>query len=55
MQRMVDKLNETCKTYGMEINVKKTKAKTITKMDNPQGMQQCISVIQNAFEAGDSF
>ena len=25
MQKMVDSLNDTCKAYGMEINVKKTK------------------------------
>ena len=25
MQKMIDRLNKTCKAYGMEINVKKTK------------------------------
>ena len=25
MQKMLDRLSETCKEYGMEINVKKTK------------------------------
>ena len=25
MQKMIDRLNKTCKEYGMEINVKKTK------------------------------
>ena len=25
LQRMIDRLNETCKEYGMEINIKKTK------------------------------
>ena len=25
MHKMIDRLNETCKAYGMEINVKKTK------------------------------
>ena len=25
MQKMVDSLNDTCRAYGMEINIKKTK------------------------------
>ena len=31
MQKMIDRLNETCKAYGMEINVKKTKVMTKIK------------------------
>ena len=27
MQKMVDSLNDTCRAYGMEINVKKTKVR----------------------------
>ena len=29
MQKMIDRLSETCKEYGMEINVKKTKVMVI--------------------------
>ena len=34
LQRMIDKLNDTCKNYGMDINVKKTKVMVISKNKN---------------------
>ena len=42
MQKMIDSLSETCKAYGMEINVKKTKVMIMNKMDKPKGLQRCI-------------
>src|SRR2546425_8462096 len=44
MQKMIDRLNKTCKAYGMEINVKKTKVMIITGTAKPKGMQQCITL-----------
>jgi exonuclease III len=32
LQKMIDKLNDTCKEYGMDINVKKTKVMVMNKM-----------------------
>ena len=34
MQKMIDKLKETCKAYEMEINVKKTKVMIMNKKEN---------------------
>src|SRR5207247_520212 len=42
MQKMIDRLNTTCKAYGMEINVKKTKVMIMNGTAKPKGMQQCI-------------
>ena len=42
MQKMIDRLNETCKAYGMEINVKKTKVMIMNKKEKQKGMQSCI-------------
>src|SRR2546425_842465 len=42
MQKMIDRLNETCKAYGMEINVKKTKVMIMNKQEKQKGMQSCI-------------
>ena len=39
---MIDRLNKTCKAYGMEINVKKTKEMTMNKNEKPRGVQQYI-------------
>src|SRR2546425_11497129 len=42
MQEMIDRLNETCKVYGMEINVKKTKVMIMNGTAKPKGMQRCL-------------
>src|SRR5437867_9474261 len=42
MQRMIDRLNEARKAYGMKINVKKTKVMIINKKEKQKGMQSCI-------------
>src|SRR2546425_12941823 len=42
MQKMIDRLNETCKAYGMKINVKKTKVMIMNKKEKQKGMQSCI-------------
>src|SRR5437867_3159987 len=42
MQKMIDRLNETCKAYGMKINVKKTKVMITNKKKKQKGMQSCI-------------
>src|SRR3989441_9961537 len=38
MQKMIDRLNEICKEYGMEINVKKTEAMILNKKEKQKGM-----------------
>src|SRR2546425_13315354 len=42
MQKMIDRLSETCKTYRMEINVKKTKVMIMNKKEKQKGMQSGI-------------
>src|SRR5213083_553540 len=42
MQKMIDRLNERCKAYGMEINVKKTKVMIRNEKEKQKGMQSCI-------------
>ena len=42
MQKMIDRLNKTCKAYGMEINVKKTKVMIMNRTAKPKGTQRCI-------------
>src|SRR5437867_8870219 len=42
MHKMIDRLNETCKAYRMEINVKKTKVMIMNKKKKQKGMQSCI-------------
>src|SRR3989442_3338019 len=44
MQKMVDRLSKTCKAYGMEINVKKTKVMIMNGTAKPKGMQKCIAL-----------
>ena len=39
MQKMIDRLKETCKAYGMEINVKKTKVMIMNKRKSRRGLQ----------------
>ena len=41
MQKMVDSLNDACRAYGMEINVKKTKV-MILRIKEKNGVQRCI-------------
>ena len=43
LQSMLDKLNEVCKAYGMEINVKKTKVMVVCK----EGKEQCCVTLDN--------
>lgn len=43
LQRMMDKLNEVCKEYGMAINVKKTKVMVV----NGTGRVDCSIVLDN--------
>jgi len=45
MQKMMDRLNKTCKAHEMEINVKKTKVMNLmimNKKEKPRGMQRYI-------------
>src|SRR3989441_1776970 len=44
MQKMIGRLNKTCKAYGMEINVKKTKVMIMNGTAKPKAMQQCITL-----------
>src|SRR6266403_5338539 len=44
MQKLIDRLNKTCKACGMEINLKKTKVMIINGTAKPKGMQQCITL-----------
>ena len=43
LQRMMDKLNESCKVYGMAINVKKTKVMVVSRT----GKERCSIVLDN--------
>ena len=42
MQKVIDRLNKTCKAYGIEINVKKSKVMIMNKTEKPRGMWWCI-------------
>src|SRR3989441_13226479 len=42
MQKMIDRLNKTCKAYRMKINVKETKVMIMNKKEKQKGMQSCI-------------
>ena len=42
MQKMLDRLNKTCKEYGMEINVKKTKLMIMNEKEKLKGRQQSV-------------
>src|SRR3989442_4741566 len=44
MQKMIDRLNKTCKAYGMEINVKRTKVMTMNETQKSKGMQRWITL-----------
>jgi len=43
MQRLIDKLGEACKVYGMAINIKKTKVMVVCK----EGTKQCTITLDN--------
>ena len=51
---MIDRLNKTCKAYGMEINVKKTKVIIMNGTAKTEGDAVVYYVRQGAFEADDS-
>src|SRR3989442_1660151 len=44
MQKMIDRLNTTCKAYGMEINVKKTKVMIMNGTAKTEGDEVVYSV-----------
>src|SRR3989442_1253409 len=44
MQKMIHKLSTTCKAYGMEINVKKTKVMIVNGTAKPKGLQRSITL-----------
>ena len=39
---MLNRLNEACKAYEMEINVQKTNVMLMNRAGMPNGMQRCI-------------
>ena len=43
LQMMIDKLNDTCKEYGMDINVKKTKVMVMGGDRVANGSQACLT------------
>src|SRR5437867_554821 len=53
MQKMIDRLNGTCKAYGMEINVKQTKVMIINEKEKQMGMQNCIMLNKVSLRASD--
>ena len=44
MQKMIERLNKTCKAYGMKISVKKTKVVIMNGTAKPKEMQRCITL-----------
>ena len=44
MQKMIDRLNKTCKAYGVEINVKKTNVMIVNETAKPKRMQRCMTL-----------
>src|SRR3989442_13455462 len=42
--QIIDRLNKTCKAYGMEINVKKTKMMIMNGTAKAKGMQRFITL-----------
>ena len=44
LQKMIDKLNDTCKEYGMDINVKKTKVMVLGGDRVGNGLQACLTL-----------
>src|SRR5688572_19753928 len=44
LQKMIDKRNDTCKEYGMAINVKKTKVMVMGGVRVENGSQSCLTL-----------
>src|SRR5688572_736253 len=44
LQKMINKLNDTCKEYGMDINVKKTKVMVMGGDRVENGAQACLTL-----------
>ena len=55
LQRMRNRLNETCKEYEIEINVKDTKMMIIYKTQKPKGMPWLVMLDELPLGTGDSF
>ena len=55
MQKVIDRLNKTCKAYGMEITVKKTKVMIMNGTGKTEEDTAVYNVEQGAFGAGVSF
>ena len=55
IQKMIDRLNKTCKAYGMEIYVKKTKVMIMNKKEKPRGMQRYIMLNGEPLQQGTRF
>ena len=53
MQKMVDSLNDTCRAYGMEINVKKITV-MIMGIGEKNEVQRCIMLGSMPFGTSDS-
>ena len=54
MQKMIDRLNKTCKAYGMESNVKKYKSDDYEWNGKTEGDAAVCSVGRGAFGTGVS-
>ena len=54
-QKMIDRLNETCKAYGMKIHVKNTKVMIINKTENPKEVQRCVMLDKVPFRCVTRF
>src|SRR5688572_15292660 len=44
LQKMIDKLNDTCKEYGMAINVRKTKVMVVGGEGTENESQACFTL-----------
>src|SRR5688572_1045499 len=44
LQKMIDQLNDTCKEYGMDINVRKTKVKVVGRDGTENVSQACFTL-----------
>jgi hypothetical protein len=44
LQKMIDRLSHTCKEYGMDVNVKKTKVMVMNKLKTPTKLQRDASL-----------
>src|SRR5688572_15115455 len=55
LQKMNDKLNDTCKDYGMDINVRKTKVIVVDGDRAVNGSQACFTLDGVPFEQATRF